>query len=65
VMIDETPIGVFVEIEGSPSEIEHTAQLLGKSTGDYRLESYPRLYADWCAARGLPFGEMSFSAQNR
>ena len=29
---------------------------LGKSRADYRLESYPRLYAAWCATRGRHAG---------
>ncbi|MEZ5319371.1 MAG: class IV adenylate cyclase [Vicinamibacterales bacterium] len=48
--IDETPIGVFVEIEGAPPDIEQAANLLGRSRHDYVLESYPRLYQTWCAS---------------
>ena len=57
-MIDETPIGVFVEIEGDPDAIARTAGALGRSPADYSLESYPRLYQAWCEARGVPFGDM-------
>jgi adenylate cyclase class 2 len=60
VTIDETPIGTFVEIEAPPVEIERAASRLGRSPADYRLESYARLYADWCAARGLTPSEMRF-----
>jgi adenylate cyclase class 2 len=60
VTVDETPVGVFVEIEGTPKEIEAVARLLGRTPADYRLESYPRLYAAWCAARGLVPGDMTF-----
>jgi len=65
VTIDETPIGVFVEIEAAPPEIEQVARRLGKTPRDYRLESYPRLYADWCAAHGLSFGNMTFDTERR
>lgn len=43
VFIDETPAGVFVEIEGAPSLIESTAALLGKTPADYILSSYRSL----------------------
>jgi adenylate cyclase class 2 len=62
IAIDEAPVGVFVEIEGTPELIERTAAALGKSRADYRLESYPRLYAEWCAERGRPAGDMTFES---
>lgn len=58
--IDEAPMGVFVEIEGTPDAIDATAAALGRSRADYRLESYPRLYADWCASQGRAPGDMTF-----
>jgi adenylate cyclase class 2 len=51
IAIDETPMGVFIEIEGPPDEIERTASLLGRTTSDYCLESYPALYRKWQANR--------------
>ena len=60
IMVDETPIGVFVEIEAAPEEIDRVARLLGKSRADYRLESYPRLYAEWCDTNAVAFGDMVF-----
>jgi len=60
VTIDETPIGTFVEIEASPGEIERAAARLGRSQADYRLESYARLFMQWCEARGLTSSEMRF-----
>lgn len=44
VAIDETPVGVFVEIEGSETGITSMAQALGRGPGDYVLESYRGLY---------------------
>jgi adenylate cyclase class 2 len=60
VAIDEAPIGVFVEIEGDAQGIDRAARLLGRTPADYRTESYQRLYFDWCAARGLTPGDMTF-----
>lgn len=51
VAIDETPVGVFVEIEGSEAGITAMARALGKGEGDYVLESYRGLflaYRDAC-----------------
>ena len=62
VTVDETPVGVFVEIEGTPASIEAVARRLGRTPADYRLESYPRLYADWCAARGRTPTDMTFDS---
>jgi adenylate cyclase class 2 len=50
IAIDETPMGVFIEIEGPPDDIAQTTALLGRTTDDYCLESYPALYRKWQAA---------------
>lgn len=60
VMVDETPIGVFVEVEASPGDIEQAVRRLGRTPADYRLESYPRLYFAWCERQGVTPGEMLF-----
>ena len=44
VFIDRTPVGVFIEIEGTPRAIAETAMLLGKGPTDYILDSYRSLY---------------------
>ena len=62
ITIDETPIGVFVEIEAPPSVIDETAARLGRGRDDYRLDSYPSLYVAWCRARGLAPGDMTFES---
>jgi adenylate cyclase class 2 len=46
--LDETPIGVFLELEGRPEWIDRTARRLGFSESDYITASYGRLYAEWC-----------------
>lgn len=60
IAIDETPIGVFVEIEGSEAHIEQTAAALGKSPGDYVTASYRALFLEHCQSRGLPDADMRF-----
>jgi adenylate cyclase class 2 len=48
VVIDDTPMGVYVEIEAEPGEIARVAALLGRDTADYQLESYASLWRRWC-----------------
>lgn len=51
--LDETPIGVYLELEGEPGWIDRTARRLGYSEKDYITASYGRLYFDWCKRRKL------------
>jgi adenylate cyclase class 2 len=44
VMLDETPIGNFLEIEGEPAGIDQVASQLGFSSKDYITASYSRLF---------------------
>jgi adenylate cyclase class 2 len=60
IAIDETPIGVFVEIEGSETHIAHAAACLGKSAADYVTGSYRSLFAEHCRQRGVSPGDMLF-----
>jgi adenylate cyclase class 2 len=47
IAIDETPVGVFVELEGSEAGIESVAQRLGRSARDFVLDSYRTLFVTW------------------
>ena len=53
IMLDETPIGNFIEIEGSPRWIDRTAKVLGFSTADYITRSYGYLYLAFCRERRI------------
>jgi adenylate cyclase class 2 len=57
---DETPIGAYMELEGSPRRIDRMARRLGFTERDYITASYGRLYLDWCAARHIEPGHMVF-----
>lgn len=46
-MLDETPIGNFVELEGEPEWIDRTALLLGFATSSYITSSYGALFAEY------------------
>ncbi len=60
VAVDETPVGVFIEIEGGDRGIAEMAAALGRSPSDYLLDSYRRLFLLHCEARGVPPGDMLF-----
>ena len=51
--LDETPIGVYLELEGPPEWIDRTAERMGFSRRDYITASYGRLYLDWCRQRRI------------
>jgi adenylate cyclase class 2 len=45
IVIDETPIGTFLEVEGPAETIHEAARALGRGPGDYVAESYAALFA--------------------
>jgi adenylate cyclase class IV len=62
--IDETPIGIFVELEGFPAAIDRAAVELGYSKRDYILTNYLALYAEDCRRKGQQPQNMLFSNNN-
>jgi len=60
VLLDETPIGNFLEIEGSPRWIDRVARLLGFSSHDYITRSYGYLYLAYCRERRMRPKDMLF-----
>jgi len=59
-MLDETPIGVFLELEGTGPWIDRTAGRLGFRETDYITASYASLYLESCGRRGGVAGDMVF-----
>jgi len=45
--LDETPIGVYLELEGQPRWIDRCARQLGFEEKDYITDSYGRLFRQW------------------
>jgi adenylate cyclase class 2 len=60
VALDETPVGVFVEIEGSETGIHDMASALARKPEDYVLDSYRGLFVKHCERHGLPVSDMLF-----
>jgi adenylate cyclase, class 2 len=61
VAVDETPVGTFVEIEGSDRGIVAAVDALGRGPADYIVDSYRTLFVRHCNERGIPVGDMVFA----
>jgi len=61
--VDETPIGLFVELEGPGAAIDRAAHELGFSRKDYVLKNYLVLYLDDCKSKGQQPTHMLFDAK--
>lgn len=64
VAVDETPVGTFVEVEGSESGITQMARALGRGPDDYILDSYHRLFLVHREALGLSGRDMVFAGED-
>jgi adenylate cyclase class 2 len=65
VELDETPIGVFLELEGPTRLIDQASRLLGFFPQDYLVASYAGLYFDYCRRHRIPPGDMLFATSRR
>jgi adenylate cyclase class 2 len=59
--LDETPIGVFLELEGPASAIDRAASTLGFAKRDYIVANYMVLYREYCRSRGEKPRDMLFA----
>jgi adenylate cyclase class 2 len=60
--LDETPVGIYLELEGTPASIDRIARTLGFSPRDYIRSTYWDLNAADCRRRGRIPGNMLFRA---
>ena len=63
IAVDETPVGVFVEIEGGEAAIHDTARALGFSSTDYITDSYRFLFLQHRDANGIEGPDMVFAVR--
>jgi adenylate cyclase class 2 len=69
-VVDETPIGVYAELEGPPEWIDATGSRLGVGPSRFMTLSYGRLFDAWrqrtgSSAENLTFAEIPGSAPGR
>ena len=62
--LDETPIGCFVEVEGSPDAIESSMSAMGMKDSTRIVENYRTLHMNWLEERELPKGPMLFDVES-
>jgi adenylate cyclase class 2 len=62
VVVDETPIGNFAEIEGPPEWIDSLARDLSVTPAEYITETYAALFFAWKRETQSPAQEMTFQA---
>ncbi len=60
IVLDETPIGNFGEIEGPPRWIDRTACSLGIGPGDYITQTYAPMFFAWKRRTHSTAAEMTF-----
>ena len=65
VVVDETPVGNFCEIEGPSRWIDATAKKVGATPADYITKNYATLFAEWKLETKSPAEEMTFAAVKR
>jgi adenylate cyclase class 2 len=63
IALDETPVGTFVEIEGSEQAILSVAQTLGRAPADFIRDSYRSLFLKRRAQFGLSGTHMVFAGE--
>ena len=64
-VVDETPIGVFAELEGSPEWIDSAAAALGVPDEARMTLSYGRLFDIWRERMGTAVTDLTFEAVQR
>lgn len=64
-VVDETPIGNYAELEGSPAWIDRAAARLGVDYSRYVTLSYGRLFETWRAQHSSSANDLTFAAVAR
>ncbi len=59
-VLDETPIGVWAELEGEPAWIDAMLAGLGVAEGECITDSYGKMFLDWKAANQSPAENLTF-----
>jgi adenylate cyclase class 2 len=60
-VLDETPIGTYAELEGPTDWIDRTVNQLGIDPSTCLTDSYGKLFLDWKQRTGSPADNLTFS----
>jgi adenylate cyclase class 2 len=60
-VLDETPVGIWAELEGDPAWIDAMLDGLGIPAGDTTTASYGKLFLAWKERSGSPAENMTFA----
>jgi adenylate cyclase class 2 len=60
-VVDETPIGTYAELEGPTDWIDQTLAALGIDQGACLTDSYGKLFLDWKQRTGSPAEHLTFA----
>jgi adenylate cyclase class 2 len=60
-VLDETPIGVWAELEGAPAWIDSMLDRLGVAPAQCSTDSYGTLFLKWKTATGSPAEDLTFA----
>jgi adenylate cyclase, class 2 len=63
-VVDETPLGTFAELEGSPEWIDRVAEQLSVAPEERLTVSYGRLFDQWRERTGSTAQDLTFAAVN-
>jgi len=61
-VLDETPIGIYAELEGEPEWIDAAAVRLGVDKSAYMTQSYGRLFEQWREEHHSEVEDLTFAA---
>jgi len=59
-VVDETPLGIFAELEGKPDWIDRIAEALGLAPEECLTLSYGRLFDQWREQTGSTAQDLTF-----
>lgn len=62
-LLDETPIGNYLELEGERASIDAAVARLGRTADESSTLSYSALFEQDCARRGVVPGDMTFDTE--
>ena len=65
ISLDDTPIGVYMELEGPKEAIDRATEIMGFSVSDHILDDYRSLHVAWRKDHGSAPTDMVFTDRDR